>query len=166
MVHIKALNQALKNGRKLKKEHRVIEQRVVEQIKRMKAHIMLNTRLREDAKNEFGKDFVKLMNNSVFGKTMENIRNHKDMKLVTKEQKYQKYVMKPNFKDGCPFSKEFLVKELEKTEITMNKPLYLQQAILDLNKTLMYGFITTSWDQSMTAKITYAIRIPAALFMI
>ena len=163
MVHIKALNQALKHDLKQKKVHRVIE---FQQSKWIKAYIMLNTRLRKDLKNEFEKDFFKLMNNSVFGKTMENIRNHKDMKLVTKEQKYQKYVLKPNFKDGCPFSKEFFVKEPGKTEITMNKPLYLQQAILDLNKTLMYGFITTSWDQSMTAKITYAIRIPTALFMI
>ena len=62
-------------------------------------YILLNTRLRTAAKNE-----KKLMNNSIFGKTMENIRNHKDMKLVTSEQKYQKYVMKLNFKDGYPFS--------------------------------------------------------------
>ena len=86
---------------------------------------MLNTRLRTAAKNEFEKDCFKLMNNSVFGKTMENIRSHKDMRLVTSKQKYQKYVMKPNFKDGHPFSKHLFAVEMEKTEIKMNKPVYL-----------------------------------------
>ena len=106
----------------------------------MKAYIMLNTRLRKDAKNEFEKDFFKLMNNSVFGKTMENIRNHKDMKLVTSDKKYLKYVMKPNFKDGHPFSKHLFVVEIAKREITMNKPVHLGQVILDLSKMLMYEF--------------------------
>ena len=72
---------------------------------------MLNTGLRKEAKNEFEKDFFKLMNNSVFGKTMENIRNHKDLKLVTSDKKYLKYVMKPNFKDGHPFSKHLFALE-------------------------------------------------------
>ena len=80
------------------------------------------------------------MNNSVFGKTMENIRNHKDMKLATSDKKYLKYVMKPNFKDGHPFSKHLFAVEMGKTEITMNKPVYLGQEILDLSKTLMYEF--------------------------
>ena len=137
VVHIKALNQALKQNLRLKKVHRVIE---FQQSKWMKAYIMLNTRLRKDAKNEFEKDFFKLMNNSVFGKTMENIRNHKDMKLVTSDKKYLKYVMKPNFKDGHPFSKHLFAVEMGKREITMNKPVYLGQAILDLSKTLMYEF--------------------------
>ena len=101
---------------------------------------MLNTSLRNHAKNEFEKDFFKLMNNSVFGKTMENIRNHKDMKLVTSDKKYLKYVMKPNSKDGHPFSKHLFAVEMEITEITMNKPVHLGQAILDLSKTLMDEF--------------------------
>ena len=101
---------------------------------------MLNTRLRKDAKNEFEKDFFKLMNNSIFGKTMENIRNHKDMKLVTSDKKYLKYIMKTNFKDGHPFSKHLFAAEMGKREITMNKSVYLGQTILDLRKTLMYGF--------------------------
>ena len=137
VVHIKALDRALNYGLKLKKVHRVIE---FQQSRWMKAYIMLNTRLRKDAKNEFEKDFFKLMNNSVFGKTMENIRNHKDMKLVTSDKKYLKYVMKPNFKDGHPFSKHLFAVEMGKREITMNKPVYLGQAILDLSKTLMYEF--------------------------
>ena len=104
------------------------------------AYIMLNTRLRKDAKNEFEKDFFKLMNNSVFGKTMENIRNHKDMKLVTSDKKYLKYVMKLNFKDYHPFSKHLFAVDIGKTEIKMNRLVYLGQTILDLSKTLMYEF--------------------------
>ena len=126
VVHIKALDQALKHGLKLKKVHWVIE---FQQSRWMKVYIMLNTRLRKDAKNELEKDFFKLMNNSVVGKTMENIRNHKDMKLVTSYKKYLKYVMKPNFKDGHPFSKYLFAVEMRKTEIKMSKSVYLGQAI-------------------------------------
>ena len=79
VVHIKKLNQALKHGLKLKKIHRVIE---FEHSTWMKPCIMLNTKLRTAPINGFEKDFFKLMSNSVFGKKMKNIRNHKDMKLV------------------------------------------------------------------------------------
>ena len=128
-----ALDQALK----FKMVHQVIE---FQHSKWMKAYIMLNTRLRKAAKNEFEKDFFKFMNNSVFGKTMENIRNHKDMKLVTSDKKYLRYVMKPNFSNGFPFFKHLLVVEMGKTEIKMNKPMHLGQALLDLSKRLMYEF--------------------------
>ena len=79
------------------------------------------------------------MNNSVFGKTMENIRNHKDMKLVTSDKKYLKHVMKPNL-DGHPFSKHLFSVEMGKIEIKINKPVYFGQATLDLSKTLIYDF--------------------------
>ena len=101
---------------------------------------MMNTRLRTAAKNEFEKDFFKLMKNSVLGKTMENIRKHKDMKLATNEQKYLKYMMKPNCKDSAWFAENLMAVELGKMEITMNKPVYLGQAILDLSKLVMYEF--------------------------
>ena len=152
VVHIKALDQALKHGLKLKKVHQVIE---FQQSRWMKAYIMLNTKLRKDAKNEFGKDFFKLMNNTVFGKTMENIRNHKDINLVTSDKKYLKYVMKPNFKDGHPFSKHLLAVEMGKGEITMNKPVYLGQVVLDISKTLTYEF----YYDYMRAKYGTKVRL-------
>ena len=87
VVHIKTLHQALQHGLVLKKVHRAIK---FEQSRWLEPYIMLNTKLRTSAKNEFEKDFFKLMNNSMFGKTMENIRNHKNMKLVTNEKQVLK----------------------------------------------------------------------------
>ena len=124
---------------------------------------MFNTKLRKDAENEFEKDFFKLINNSVFGKTMENIRNHKDMKLVASDKKYLKYVMKPNFKNGHPFSKHLFAVEMGKTEIKMNKLVCLGQTILDLSKTLMYKF-HYDYMRNMAAKLVCAAWIPTALF--
>ena len=137
MVHISALKQALNHGLKLKKVHRVIT------FKReawLKPYIDMNIDLRKDAKNEFQKDFFKLMNNSMFGKTMENVRNHRDIKLVTTNAKRRKYASEPNFMTSKCFSEDLMAIEMRKTKLMMNKPVYLGQAILDISKTLMYEF--------------------------
>ena len=100
VMHIRALDQALKHGLVLEKIHRAIE---FNQSDWMKEYIDFNTKLRTEAKNDFEKDFYKLMNNTVFGKTMGNIRKHRDIKLVNNEEAYLKAVMKPNFKSGTLF---------------------------------------------------------------
>ena len=135
--HIKALHQALEHGLVLKKVHRVIQS---EQSAWLKPYIDLNTKLRTAAANDFEKDFFKLMNNSVFGKTMENVRNHKDIKLATSEKSYLKYGMNPRYRGGFRFSDNLMGCDMVKKEIKMNKPIYLGQAILDLSKIVMYEF--------------------------
>ena len=92
------------------------------------------------ATNDFEKDFFKLMNNSVFGKTMENIRKHRNIKLVTTEEKYLKTVMKPNFKSGVLFGENLMGCEMGNIKLVMNKPVYLDQAILHLSKIVVYEF--------------------------
>ena len=100
----------------------------------------MNARLRTKVKNDFEKDFFKLMNNSVFGKTMENVRNHRDIKLVTTNERRNKLVSESNYHTTKHFSQNVLAIEMRKTKVIMNKPVYLGQAILDISKTLMYEF--------------------------
>ena len=100
----------------------------------------MNTGLRINATNDFFKDFFKLMNNSVFGKTMENVRNHRDIKIVTTNKQRNKFASEPNYHTAKYISEDFFIMEIKKTEVKMNKPIYLGQAILDISKTLMYEF--------------------------
>ena len=137
VIHIRALDQALKHGLILENIHRVIE---FDQSAWIKPYIDFNTQLRTQAKNDFKKDFFKLMNNSVFGKTMENIRKHGNIKLITNAKSYLKTVMKSNFKSGVLFGENLMGCKMGKIKVVMNKPVYLGQAILDLSKIIMYEF--------------------------
>ena len=100
----------------------------------------MNTELRKKAKNDFEKDFFKLMNNAVFGKTMENVRKHRDIKLLTTNKRRNQLVSEPNYHTTKWFSEKLLAIEMKKAKVKMNKPVYLGLSILEICKTLMYEF--------------------------
>ena len=100
----------------------------------------MNTKLRKKAKNEFEKNFFKLMNNSVFGKTMESMRNKKDIKLVTSDKRRKRLVSEPNYYSHKKFSDHLKAIGMKETRVKMIKPLYLGMSILDISKTVMYKF--------------------------
>ena len=97
----------------------------------------MNTGLRKDAKNDFEKDFLKLMNNAVFGKRMENIRKHRNIKLVTSDRRRSILVSEPNYHTSKYISGDLMIIEMKKVEVKINKAIYLGQAILDISKTFM-----------------------------
>ena len=115
----------------------------------------MNTDLRKDAKNDFEKDFFKLMNNLVYGKTMENVRNHRDIKIVTTDKRRSILASEPNYHSTKYISKDLLIMEMKKVEVKMNKPIYLGQAILDISKTLMYEF----WYDYIKPKYGNKVRL-------
>ena len=115
----------------------------------------MNTELRKLAKNDFEKDLFILMNNSVFGKTMENIRNHRDIKLVTTDRKRSKLVSEPNYYTINLISEDLSIIEMKKTKVKMNKPIYLGLSILEINKILMYEF----WCDYMKPKYNNDVKL-------
>ena len=152
VVHIKSLKHALNHGLKLKKVHKIIE---FNQKAWPKPYINMNTELRKLAKDHFEKDLFKLMNNAVFGKTMENIRKHKDIKLVTIDKKRNKLVSEPNYHTMNYISEDSSIIEMNKTKVKMNKPIYLGLSILDISKTLMYEF----WYDYMKPKYNDNVKL-------
>ena len=96
------------------------------------------TELRKIAKNDFVKDFFKLMNNALFGKTMENVRKHRDIKLVTADEKRTKLVSEPNYQTINCISENLSITEMRRTRVKMNKPIYLGLSILEISEILMY----------------------------
>ena len=137
VLHYKSLKKYLDLGLKLKKIHRGI---TFKESAWLKSYISLNTDLRAAATNEFEKGFFKLMNNSVFGKTMENIRKRVDIRLVTNEFAAKKLISKPNYAHRTIFCENLVAIHMKKTSLFFNKPVYLGMSILDISKILMYDF--------------------------
>ena len=121
----------------MKKVHRIIE---FNQEEWLKNYIDINTELRKIAKNDFEKDIFKLMNNAVFGKTMENVRKHRYIKLVATDKKRSKLVSEPNYHTMNYISEDLSIIEMKGTKVKMNKPIYLGLSILEISKLLMHEF--------------------------
>ena len=137
VVHYRNLRQYLELGMRITKVHRGIS---FYQSPWMEPYIRKNTELRKCAANNFEKDFFKLMNNSVFGKTVENIRKRQNIYLIDDRKKAVKLSSKPNFDRCTIFDKDLIAIHMKNTEVFFNKPVYVGQAILDLSKTLMFNF--------------------------
>ena len=112
VAHINSLKQALNHGLKLKKIHGIIE---FNQEAWLKPYIDMNTALRKLARNDFEKDPFKLMNNSVFGETMENIRKHREIKFETTDKKRSKLVSETNYHTNNLISEDLSIIEIKKT---------------------------------------------------
>ena len=138
----------------LKKVHKAVS---FNQDEWLKPYIEMNNKLRTETKNEFEKYFFKLMNNAVFGKTMENMRKHRDIKLVTTERRINYLLSGPNYHTTKFFTKNLLAIEIKKTQIVMNKPVYLGLSTLDISKSKMckfwYDYLIPKYNEK--AKLCY-----------
>ena len=152
VVHIRSLKQALNHGLKLKKVHRIIE---FNQEAWLKPYIDMNTEFRKIAKNDLEKDFFTLMNNAVFGKTMKNVRKNRDIKLVTTSKNRSKLVSEPSYHTINLISENLSIIEMRRTNVKMNKPIYLGLSILEISKLLMYEF----WYDYMKPKYDDNIKL-------
>ena len=137
VLHVRNLQLYTDLGLKVTKVHRVLK---FNQSPWLKQYIDFNTEKRKNAKNAFEKDFFKLMNNSVFGKTMENLRRRIDVRLITDEKKLLKMASKPTYVSNKIFNENLVAVHKIKEQLTLNRPAFIGMCILDLSKTLMYDF--------------------------
>ena len=137
VLHYRNLQLYIDLGLKVSKIHRALE---FDQSPWLKKYIDYNTQKRKYAKNSFEKDFFKLLNNAVFGKTMENLRKRVDVKLVTNEKQLNNLTSKPTYVSSKIFNENLVAVHKIKEQLTLNRPAYIGMCILDLSKTLMYDF--------------------------
>ncbi|XP_053990013.1 uncharacterized protein LOC128882439 [Hylaeus volcanicus] len=140
VIHYRNLQEFTRHGIRITKVHRVLQ---FAQSPWLHDYIELNTKFRTLATNDFEKNLYKLMNNAIFGKTMENVRNHVDVKLVTKwEGRYgaEALISKPNFHRRSVFSENLVAIEQRKLAVKFNKPIYVVMCILDISKICLYEF--------------------------
>ena len=137
VLHIKILQYYLKQGLKIKKINRVVQ---FKQKEWLKPWIDFNTEKRKKANSDFEKDMYKLMNNSCFGKTMENVREHINFELVDTPERCQKVVNAPTYKHRHIINENLVGVEKLKETVKLNKPIYIGMSILDLSKLHMYSF--------------------------
>ena len=137
VVHIRTLQFYLKHGLKLKKIHRAIK---FEQKEILKPYIEFNTEKRKNARNDFEKDIFKLLNNAVFGKTIEDKRKHLDFEIVSDEKRFMKCVNNPSFKRSHIINEDLVGVEKQKPKLKLDKPIFIGMSILDLSKQHMYKF--------------------------
>ena len=137
ICHYRNLKLYLEKGLKIKKVRKVLE---FQQSPWIKPYIDLNTRLRQEAQNKFEQNFAKLMNNSFFGKTCEDVRKYKDFKIALTRRRVTKLINKTTCKRSKIYEEDLVTFQLQRETVTMNKPRYIGQAILDISKTVMYKF--------------------------
>ena len=137
VVHLRNLKLYMSLGMKLTHIHCVL---IFKQSPWLKPYIDFNTDKRKQAKNDFEKDFYKLLNNSVYGKTMENLRNHTTVELVTSKERLRKVIAKPNVKLFKIFHENLAAVEVKKSKLILNRPIYVGMSILNISKAHMYDF--------------------------
>ena len=137
VVHYRNLQLYLSLGMKLTKIHRVLK---FKQSDWMKKYIDFNTEKRKNAANDFEKDFFKLMINSVYGKTIENLRKRINVRLVNNAKDFLKYTSRPTYVTHKLFDKDFAAIHEIKPVLMLNKPIYVGFTVLELSKWLMYDF--------------------------
>ena len=137
VVHMRNLQFYIRHGCKVTKIHRVLS---FKQSNWLKKDIDFNTDMRTKSKSKFEKDFYKLMNNSVFGKTQENLRNRMNVEIITNRKIALKRACKPSMKRSETIHENLVVMETAVTNLVLNKPIYIGFCVLELSKLLMYQF--------------------------